>query len=191
MEKHPLVKEVLYTNSQIDQRCKELAEEISKFYEKQKIKDNTVVMIGLLKGCIPFMANLLKYFTHECITEYMVCSSYLGGTKQASDPKINLDLNIVIKGKSVLIIEDIIDSGNTLEFVRKYLLFKGAKDVKIVTLVDKPEGRSKNVSIEPDWTGFTVKNEFLIGFGLDYEERLRNLPYIATCDIKKLDNWEW
>lgn len=188
-KKHPLVKEILLTNEQIDKRSQELAEEISEYYTNQEVKENTIILIGLLKGCIPFMANFLKYFTYECMTEYMVVSSYLGGTKQSEEPKINLDLNITVKGKSILIVEDIIDSGNTLEYVKKYLLFKGARDVKIVTLLDKPEGRQ--VSIDADWFGFTVKNEFLIGFGLDYQERLRNLPYVAVCDTTLLKDWKW
>ncbi|AGR41885.1 hypoxanthine phosphoribosyltransferase [Spiroplasma diminutum] len=189
MNTHPLVKEILFSKEEIDSRTAQLAEEIEQYYRTQDIKENTVILIGLLKGCVPFMANFIKHFNYECQTEYMVVSSYLGGTKTTGEPKINLDLNISIKDKHVLIIEDIIDSGITLDYVKNYLSFKGAKEVKIVTLLDKPEGRS--VSMETDWCGFKIKNEFVVGYGLDYDERLRNLPFIAVCDVDKLDDWKW
>nr|WP_237243806.1 phosphoribosyltransferase family protein [Spiroplasma clarkii] len=124
MNKHPLVKEILHNETEIDKRSKELAEEISEYYRGQEVKENAVVLIGLLKGCIPFMANFLKYMTYECMTEYMVVSSYLGGTKQSEEPKINLDLDISVKGRSILIVEDIIDSGNTLDYVKNIYYLK-------------------------------------------------------------------
>ncbi|AHI52573.1 hypoxanthine phosphoribosyltransferase [Spiroplasma culicicola] len=186
---HPLVKEILFTKEQIDTRTAELGKEISEFYQTQDVKDNTVILIGLLKGCVPFMANFLNHFTYECQTEFMVVSSYLGGLKTSGEPKINLDLNLSIKGKTILIVEDIVDSGLTLTYVKQYLEFKGAKDVRIVSLLDKPEGRK--TSLNPNWYGFTVQKQFLIGYGLDYEERLRNLPYVAICDTSKLDDWKW
>lgn len=189
MQKHPLVKEILINKEQINKRAEELATTISAHYEKESPKNNTVIMIGLLKGCIPFMAKFLEYFTYNCETEYMVVSSYLGGTKAHGKPKINLDLNMSVEGEHILIVEDIIDSGVTLDYVKRYLLFKGAADVKIVTLLDKPEGRTAKLS--PDWFGFEVQNQFLIGFGLDYQEKLRNLPYIAIADKSKLKDWEW
>ncbi|KAF5273758.1 hypothetical protein FQR65_LT17100 [Abscondita terminalis] len=125
MNIHPLVKEVLYNKEQIDKRTKELAEEITNYYNSQKVKENTITIIGLLKGCIPFMANFLNYFHYNNMTEYMVVSSYLGGTKSANEPKINLDLNMSIKGQHILIVEDIIDSdiiylyGGISEMIKK------------------------------------------------------------------------
>lgn len=189
MQLHPLVKEILHSKEEINTRAKQLAEEITKYYQSQEVLENTVTLIGLLKGCIPFMANFLNHFHYNNRTEYMVVSSYLGGTKASAEPKINLDLNMTVKGQHILIIEDIIDSGLTLDYVKRYLYFKGAKSVKIVTLLDKPEGRK--VDLKPDWFGFLVQNQFLIGFGLDYEERLRDLPYVAICEISKLKNWKW
>ncbi|AGR40891.1 hypoxanthine phosphoribosyltransferase [Spiroplasma taiwanense] len=186
---HPLVKKILFSEDQIDKRVSELTDEIAEYYKKNNLKENTVLLIGLLKGCVPFMANFLKHFKYECQTEYMVVSSYLGGTKTSGEPKINLDLNISVKDKHILIVEDIIDSGITLDYIKKYLYFKGAKEIKIVTLLDKPEGRK--IELKADWNGFKVENEFLIGFGLDYEERLRNLPYVAVCDVTKLKDWKW
>jgi hypoxanthine phosphoribosyltransferase len=189
MKPHPLVKEILITKDQINKRSEELAKEISNYYADQNVRDNTVIMIGLLKGCIPFMAKFLEYFEYNCETEYMVVSSYLGGVRTQAEPKINLDLNMSVEGEHILIVEDIIDSGATLSYVKRYLEFKGAADVKIVTLLDKPEGRK--VHLAPDWFGFEVQNQFLIGFGLDYQEKLRNLPYIAIADKDKLKDWEW
>ncbi|WP_339021309.1 hypoxanthine phosphoribosyltransferase [Spiroplasma endosymbiont of Atherix ibis] len=189
MKNHPLVKEILFSKEEIETRTKQLAKEIESYYKSKNVNENTVILIGLLKGCIPFMADFIKYFDHECQTEYMVVSSYLGGTKTTGEPKINLDLNISIKDKHVLIIEDIIDSGITLKYVKNYISFKGAKEVKVVTLLDKPEGRT--VKIDADWSGFVIKHEFVIGYGLDYDERLRNLPYIAVCDVDKLKVWKW
>lgn len=186
---HPLVKEILFDREQINVRSQELALQITEYYKKQDVQENTITMIGLLKGCVPFMANFLDHFEYNCRTEYMVVSSYLGGTKSSSEPKINLDINMSIKGQHILIVEDIIDSGLTLDYVKRYLYFKGAKEVKIVTLLDKPEGRK--IDLKSDWFGFEVQNQFLIGFGLDYEERLRNLPYVAICETSKLDDWEW
>ncbi|WP_342275568.1 hypoxanthine phosphoribosyltransferase [Spiroplasma endosymbiont of Cantharis lateralis] len=189
MKTHPLVKKILFNQEEIDKRTSELATEIESYYRQQNVKDNTVIIVGLLKGCVPFMANFIKHFNHECQTEYMVVSSYMGGTKTSGEPKINLDLNLSIKDKHVLIIEDIIDSGITLNYIKKYISFKGAKEVKIVTLLDKKEGRV--VPIKSDWVGFEIANEFVIGYGLDYDERLRNLPYIAVCDVEKIENWKW
>ncbi|AUB31297.1 hypoxanthine phosphoribosyltransferase [Spiroplasma floricola] len=189
MENHPLVKEILFSKEEIEVRTKQLAREIESYYKSRDVKENTVILIGLLKGCIPFMADFIKNFDHECQTEYMVVSSYLGGTKTTGEPKINLDLNISIKDKHILIIEDVIDSGITLEYIKNYLSLKGAKEVKVVTLLDKREGRK--VNIEADWSGFVIKNEFVIGYGLDYDERLRNLPYVAVCDVDKLKDWKW
>lgn len=188
-KKHPLVKEILIDNDQIKKRSKELATEISNHYKSQNIADNTVLLVGLLKGCIPFMAEFMNNFDYECDTDYMVMSSYGGGTKAGANPKIVLDLNSDLKGRHILIIEDVIDSGLTLDFVKRYFYSREAADVKIVTLIDKPKQRK--VELKPDWSGFEIGDEFLIGFGLDYQERLRNLPYVASCDIDKLKKWKW
>ncbi|AHB36026.1 hypoxanthine phosphoribosyltransferase [Spiroplasma apis] len=187
--KHPLVKKIIFTNEQIEARTKQLGEEITNYYKNSKVKENTVILIGLLKGCVPFLSTFMKYFDFQCQSEYMAVSSYLGGTKTSGEPKINLDLNLSLKDKHVLIVEDIVDSGITLNYIKQYLSLKGAKEVKIVCLLDKPEGRK--IDIKPDWFGFEVENQFLIGYGLDYQERLRNLPYVAVCDIEKLEDWKW
>ncbi|AHF58089.1 hypoxanthine phosphoribosyltransferase [Spiroplasma eriocheiris] len=191
MMTHPLVKEILISEAQIDQRCAELGAEISAYYSQpeHKLKDNTILCLGLLKGCIPFMAKFIRHLTIECETEYMVVSSYFGGVKGNGAPKIVLDLPIPIDQRDILLVEDIIDSGKTIKMIKDYLILKGAKSVKVVTLLDKKAGRE--VDLVPDWFGFDVPHAFLIGFGLDYEERLRNLPYVAIADTDKIKTWKW
>ncbi|WP_031543309.1 hypoxanthine phosphoribosyltransferase [Mesoplasma photuris] len=185
--KHPLVKEIIFSREQIQERTKVLAEEISQYYKEQKTE--SLLCIGLLKGCIPFYAEFIANYNGNCETDYMVVSSYRGGIKTSGEPKILLDVNTPLKDRDVLIIEDIIDSGFTLEYIKHYFINRGAKSVKIVTLLDKKVGRKAD--IKPDWYGFDVDDEFIIGYGLDYQEKLRNLPYIATCDTDKLKDWKW
>ncbi|ATZ19966.1 Hypoxanthine-guanine phosphoribosyltransferase [Mesoplasma lactucae ATCC 49193] len=191
MKKHPLVKEILFTNEQIEEATKKVATQVSDYYKAQNdIWENTVLILGLLKGCVPFYASFLKHFDYECETDFMVVSSYRGTTKTSGDPKIVLDVNTTVKGKDILIVEDVIDSGLTLKYIKAYLMSRGAKSVKIVTLIDK---RNKNrvSGIEADWHCFTMGEEFIVGFGLDYQERLRNLPYIGIIDEEKRKNWKW
>ncbi|ATZ18940.1 hypoxanthine-guanine phosphoribosyltransferase [Williamsoniiplasma somnilux] len=189
MKIHPLVKDVLFTREQIQAQTKKIAQDIVAYYKGQNLKNNTIVLIGLMKGCIPFMAEFLANFEMECETDFMVVSSYKGGLKTSGDPKIVLDINTSLRDRDVLIIEDVIDSGITLEYMKNYFSSKGTNSVKIVTLIDKKGNRE--VDIVPDWTCFEIGPEFIIGFGLDYQERLRNLPYVATCDTNKLKDWKW
>ncbi|MBW3057748.1 hypoxanthine phosphoribosyltransferase [Spiroplasma poulsonii] len=191
MKLHPLVKEVLITAEEIEQKCLELGQEISSYYlNEYPVQDNTILCFGLLKGCIPFMAKFIPHLVGvECETEYMVVSSYFGGVKSNGVPQILLDLPIPVTNRDVLLVEDIIDSGKTVKMIKEYLYLKGARSVKVVTLLDKKAGRK--VDLVADWYGFDVPDAFLIGFGLDYEERLRNLPYIAIADTAKLKTWQW
>ncbi|MBH8623421.1 MULTISPECIES: hypoxanthine phosphoribosyltransferase [Spiroplasma] len=191
MKLHPLVKEVLITAEEIEQKCLELGQEISSYYlNEYPVQDNTILCLGLLKGCIPFMAKFIPHLVGvECETEYMVVSSYFGGVKSNGVPQILLDLPIPVTNRDVLLVEDIIDSGKTVKMIKEYLYLKGARSVKVVTLLDKKAGRK--VDLVADWYGFDVPDAFLIGFGLDYEERLRNLPYIAIADTAKLKTWQW
>jgi len=190
MEKHPLIKEILYTNKQIQTEAKKIAKVIDKHYEKQKVQENTILIIGLLKGCVPFLAEFLKNLTYESETDYMVVSSYNGGLETSGESKIILDVDTTLKDRHILIVEDVIDSGITLEYIKTYLYNRGAKDVKILTMIDKKSNRQKEV--KPDWTCFNLhENVFLIGFGLDYQERLRNLPYVGVADLERLKVWKW
>ncbi|QGS51647.1 hypoxanthine phosphoribosyltransferase [Spiroplasma tabanidicola] len=186
---HPLVKEILLTEEQIEKRVKELGDEVTKYYKSQEVKENTLILVGLLKGCVPFMAKLMSKIDYQCQTEYMKVSSYFGATQSSGKVNILLDLGIDIEGKTVLLVEDIIDTGLTIQYVKEYLESKNPKEVKVIALVDKPEGRK--VDVELDWCGFSIPNKFVIGYGLDYDERFRNLPYVAVCDTDKLDDWKW
>lgn len=171
---HKDVEKVLITEEQIVNRCKELGEELSNYY-----KDENPIAVGLLKGSIPFLAELVKHITVDIEMDFMDVSSYSGTVSK--DVKIIKDLECSIEGRSIVLVEDIIDTGKTIKVVKNLLYSKGAKDVKIVTLLDKPEGRE--IEINPDWTGFVVPKVFIIGYGLDYNEKYRNLPYIG--EIKK------
>lgn len=167
-----VVKKVLISEEEITVRCKELGREISEDY-----KDSVPIMVGLLKGSVPFMAELLKNITIDCETEYMSVSSY-SGTESMGDVRINKDLDRSIKGFDVLVVEDIVDTGRTLEKVKELLYSKGAKTVKVVALLDKPSRRVVDISAE--YVGFTIPNEFVIGFGLDFDQKYRNLPYVGV-----------
>lgn len=166
------VKEVLISQEEITERCKELGEEISNDYA-----DSVPVIIGLLKGSIPFMAELLKNITIDCETEYMAVSSY-SGTESMGDVKIVKDLDRSIVSRDVLVVEDIVDTGKTLEKVKELLHSKGANTVKVVALLDKPSRRITDISAE--YVGFTIPDEFVIGFGLDFNQRYRNLPFVGV-----------
>ncbi|ATZ17552.1 hypoxanthine-guanine phosphoribosyltransferase [Williamsoniiplasma luminosum] len=186
---HPLVKKILHTREEISLRSQAMALDVDAYYKQQKVQDNTVLVVGILKGCVPFMSELLNHVKSECEIDYMVMSSYKGGVKANANPEIVLDISTNLKGRHVLLVEDIIDSGLTLDFVKKDFYHRGAADVKIITMIDKPANRQAKITA--DWFGFEVEDEFLIGFGLDYEERLRNLPYVAICDTSKLKTWKW
>ncbi|AOG60545.1 hypoxanthine-guanine phosphoribosyltransferase [Spiroplasma helicoides] len=185
---HPLVKEVLYTEEQIKERIKELGKEISEYYIENNQSNDAVIMLGLLRGCITFMGNFLTTFTPECEIDFMTVSSY-SGTESSGKLKITQDVKTSLKDRTVLIVEDIIDTGLTLEFVKDYLYSQGARDVKVVVLFDKPGSRKNN--IQADWRGFSIKNDFVIGFGFDIDNKLRNLPYVGICDTDKLKDWKW
>lgn len=186
---HPLVKEVLIDRKQIQERAKALAHEIADFYRQQNVKENTVVMVGLLKGAIPFMAEFINHFDYPMEMDYMVVSSYFGGAKGNLQPKIKLDIVSDVKDRHILVVDDVVDSGNSLELVKNHLLARGAKDVRFLTMINKPTHRKSPIKV--DWSGFKIGDVFLIGFGLDYEERLRNLPYVAATDMEKLKGWKW
>jgi hypoxanthine phosphoribosyltransferase len=167
------MKKILFSHDEIVARSKELGAELTKDYAGQ-----TPLLIGVLKGSVPFMAELMKHIDGHVEMDFMVVSSYHGGTSSSGEVKILKDVDTPIEGRDVVIIEDIVDTGRTLVYLRDMLEHRKAKSVKIVTLLDKPEGRV--VEIEADYVGFTVPNEFVVGFGLDYDEKYRNTPYIGV-----------
>lgn len=166
------IKKILIPEEEIKNRTIEIAAQIDKDFEGKK-----PILVGLLKGSIPFMAELMKRITIDCEIDFMDVSSY-SGTESQGDIKINKDLDRSIKDENIIIVEDIIDTGKTLKTVIAMMLAKGAKEVKVVSLLDKKERRE--VDIEGDYVGFNVPNEFVVGFGLDFNQLYRNLPYVGV-----------
>lgn len=167
------IKKILISEEEIIAKCKELGQILAKDYA-----DKNPILVGILKGSIPFMAELMKRIDTHIETDYMVVSSYHGGTESSGTVKIIKDLDKSVAGRHVVFIEDIIDTGRTLKELKELFAFRQAESIKIATLLDKPEGRV--VEIEPDYTCFTIPNEFVVGFGLDYDENYRNLPYVGV-----------
>jgi len=166
------VKKVLISNEEIVKRTIEIANQISKDYAGK-----TPILVGLLKGSVPFMAELLKQISIFCQTEYMVVSSYQG-TKSTGEIKIVKDIDVSIQGKDIIIVEDIVDTGITLNTIVKLLRHRGANSVEIACLLNKEARRV--VPVEAKYIGFDIPDEFVIGFGLDYNELYRNLPYVGV-----------
>lgn len=167
------VKKILITNEQIVARCKELGEQITEDY-----KGKRPLIIGLLNGSVPFMAELIKNINLYANIGFIRATSYYGGTQTTGEVIIQKDTDISVKDQDVIIVEDIIDSGYTLDAIVHLLRKRGAKSVEIVTLLDKKERRVKQVDVK--YVGFDVPDEFVIGFGLDYNEYYRNLPYVGV-----------
>lgn len=170
---HQDIKKILISEREIQSRCEELGAIISRDYAGKKL-----VLVGLLKGSVPFISDLCKRITVPLQMEFMDVSSYHGGTASTGQIKVNKDLDADIAGHDVLIVEDIIDTGLTLHTVIRMLKLKGANSVKVVTLLDKPEGRL--VELQADYIGFTIPKEFVVGYGLDYQQYYRNLPYVGV-----------
>lgn len=170
---HKDVARILISEEEIIRRSKELGRMITEEYKNQKAP----ILIALLRGSVPFLAELIKHIDLDIEFDFMDVSSY-EGTESTGDIKILKDLDSSVRNENVLLIEDIIDTGRTLKTVTQMMWHKGASDVRIVTLLDKPDRRT--VEIEADYVGFTIPNEFVIGFGLDFDQKYRNLPYIGV-----------
>lgn len=169
------IKEILLTEEQIKEKISVLAKQISEDY-----KDKELLMVSLLKGSVVFMTDLMRALTIDCSIDFMCASSYASGTKTSGVVKITKDLDVDISQSDVLIIEDILDSGLTLSYIMEILIAKNPKSIRICSLLDKPERR--RVPVNLDYKGFTIPDEFVVGYGLDYNEKYRNLPYIAVLD---------
>ncbi|HFI0467949.1 TPA: hypoxanthine phosphoribosyltransferase [Streptococcus suis] len=167
------IKKILVSEEEIVAKCKELGQILANDYA-----DKNPILVGILKGSIPFMAELMKHIDAHIETDYMVVSSYHGGTESSGTVKIIKDLDNSVASRHIIFVEDIIDTGRTLKELKELFAFRQAASIKIATLLDKPEGRV--VEIEPDYTCFTIPNEFVVGFGLDYDENYRNLPYVGV-----------
>lgn len=175
------IKKVLISEEEIIEKSKELGKQLTEDY-----KDKHPIFVGILKGSVPFIAELIKHIDTHIELEFMVVSSYHGETKSSGTVKIIKDLDCDVAGRDVIFIEDIIDTGRTLKELKELFALRKANSIKIATLLDKPEGRV--VDIEADYTCFTVPNEFLVGFGLDYNEHYRNLPYVGVLKEEAYSN---
>jgi hypoxanthine phosphoribosyltransferase len=166
------IKEISLSEEELGQKISELGKAISKDYAGKEL-----VLIGVLKGSVMFMSDLLKKITIPCSMDFMAVSSYGSSTTSSGVVRILKDLDFEIEGKDVLVVEDIIDSGVTLKYLVEYLKARKANSLEIVCLLDKPERRKAAIAVK--YVGFTVPDEFLVGYGLDYAEKYRNLPYIG------------
>ena len=167
------IEKILITREQIQMRCAELGKQLTEEYQ-----DKTPLVVGVLKGAVPFMADIVREMNCYLEIDFLDVSSYGNATVSSGEVKIVKDLDTNVEGRDLLIVEDIIDSGRTLAYLVDLFKYRKAKSVKIVTLLDKPEGRV--VPIEADYVGFDVPNEFVVGYGLDYIQQYRNLPYVGV-----------
>ncbi|WP_313894871.1 hypoxanthine phosphoribosyltransferase [Psychrobacillus sp.] len=164
---------ILLTEEQIQEKTKELGAALTAEYAEK-----FPLAIGILKGAMPFMSDLMKRVDTYIEMDYMDVSSYGNATVSSGEVKIVKDLNTSVEGRDILIIEDIIDSGMTLSYLVELFKYRKAKSIKIVTLLDKPTGRK--VDLKADFVGFEVPDAFVVGYGLDYAEKYRNLPYVGV-----------
>ena len=170
------IEEVLIPQDVLQKRIEELGAQITKDLEGEE-----VVVIGVLKGCVIFLSDIFRHLDMKCDLDFMVCSSYENATESSGNVKIIKDINVDVKNKVVLVVEDIIDSGRTMHNLKEIFKVRQCKDFKICTLLDKKERRA--VDIEADYIGFNVPNKFVVGYGLDYAGKYRNIPEV--CVLKK------
>ena len=170
---HQDILEILVSEEEIKTVTKKLGAQLTKDYAGKN-----ALFVGLLNGCVPFMSELILQVDTAIEIQFMAVSSYHGGIKSSGDVKIKYDLNTSVQDRDAVIVEDIVDTGATLSTITKLLMHRGAKSVKIVTLLDKPSGRT--VDLVPDYIGITIPKKFVVGYGLDYNEFYRNLPYIGV-----------
>ena len=165
--------EILLTEEQIQSKIKELGQILTEEY-----KDKNPVIVGVLKGVVVFYADMIRHIKHPCQMDFMWISSYRG-TSSTGKMLVRQDISAGIKGRHVLILEAIFDTGNSLEFTVNHLKSKEPASIKICTFLDKPEGRRPGVTLKADYVGYTIPNKFVVGYGLDYNEHYRNLPYVG------------
>lgn len=178
-----IIGNILINEDEIAARAIELGRQITEDYAGKEI-----VLIGILRGAVPWMAELMKRIDLDMTIDFMACSSYGSATHSSGVVRINKDLDTNIEGKDIIIVEDIVDSGITLQYLRKYLENRGTNSIRICSLLDKPAGR--RCDLEADYVGFTVDDMFIIGYGLDYDQSYRNLPYISYLDENYLEQME-
>ena len=167
------IQQVLLTEEQIQAKVTELAAAL-----KAEYADKNPLFVGVLKGVVPFFADMMKAFDAPCEIDFMWISSYQG-TNSTGQMLVRKDVSQDIKGRHVVILEDIYDTGNSLDFTYKHLMAKEPASLRICTLLDKPERRKPGITLQPDYVGYVIPNAFVVGYGLDYNEKYRNLPYIG------------
>lgn len=170
---HNGIKQVLIDEQTLQAKVKELAEQLSAEYEGKN-----PIFVGVLKGVVMFFGDIVKQITIPCQIDFMWISSY-SGTTSGGSMTVKRDVSEDIKGRHVVILEDIFDTGNSLDFTYQHLMAKEPASLKICTLLDKPDRRNPSITLQPDYTGFVIPNEFVVGYGLDYNEYYRNLPYVG------------
>lgn len=166
------IKEILLSEEQIQAKVEELAKQLSEEYAGKN-----PVFVGVLKGVVMFFGDMVKRITVPCQIDFMWITSYQG--TNSSQMLVKRDVSADLKGRHVVILEDIFDTGNSLDFTYRHLLSKEPASLKICTLLDKPDRRNPAVTVKPDYVGFTIPNEFVVGYGLDFNEYYRNLPYVG------------
>ena len=168
---------VLYSEEEVDRRIRELGAQISRDYAGKSVN-----LIGILKGASFFMCELAKRITVPVYIDFMSVSSYGSGTESSGVVKINKDLDRPVEGLDVIIVEDIVDSGRTLSYLTKFLNNRGAKSLRVATLLDKPARRV--VEMIPDYRGFEIPDEFVVGYGMDFDQKYHNLPFIGVVETE-------
>lgn len=166
------IQEVLFSEEELAKRVEEIAKEIEKDYQGKEI-----MLISVLRGSFVFMADLCRRIDLPCVIDFMSVSSYGKGTSSSGQVQITKDLSSDISGKHIIVVEDILDSGNTLSYLLKLLEQRNPASIRLCTLLDKPDRRVKHVEVH--YSGFTIPDAFVVGYGLDYAEEYRNLPYIG------------
>ena len=165
---------IMFTEEQIKTKVAELGGQLMDEYAGKN-----PLFIGVLKGVVPFFADMMRAFEAPCEIDFMWISSYQG-TTSTGNMLVRKDVTQDIRGRHVVILEDIFDTGHSLDFTYKHLLAKGPASLKICTFLDKPERRKPNITLQADFTGYVIPNEFVVGYGLDFNEKYRNLPYIGV-----------
>ena len=166
------IEKILLTEEQIKNRIEELGKELSEEYAGKN-----PVIVGVLKGVVVFYADMIRQIKVPCQMDFMWISSYAG--TNSTEMVVRKDISADIKGRHVLILEDIYDTGNSLDYTYKHLLSKEPASLKICTLLDKPERRKPGITLKPEYVGFEIPNAFVVGYGLDFNEQYRNLPYVG------------
>lgn len=177
------IAKILFTEEQLQKRVKEMGEEIARDYA-----DKTPTMVCILKGAVMFYTDLLRNMPIPLTMDFMAVSSYGNATKSSGEVEIRKDLSSSIEGKHVIIVEDIVDSGFTLSYLTRVLASRGAASICLATLLDKPSRRAPGITLKSDYCGFEVGDEFVVGYGLDYAELYRNLPYIGVLKPSVYEN---